>query len=782
MNNNFKTFLFDGRYGFFVAGAVLFVVYFGWSYMNTIVDTQIKREFVNVSENIIKDIEIQIDTYTNEIRAGAGLYSVSDFVSREGFSDFFISQDIFKKYPGIKALEYIERVSLEDKDVFTQKIRHEGFTEFSIKPPGNRDEYLVVNYIEPIVGNEAAFGFDLATNKDRLEALSLARDIDGFVITAPIFLVQDNAQVPAFLAMVPVYKDISTTPSLLERREALQGFVLGVFRYNDLFLELAEESMNMSGVHFALLDDSEKFFDSGGDLYSFEDSKNTDFQYHTRVEVGGRIWQFQTYVTDKFFLQFVAESLLPVGVLTLGVVLAIFLFFIFYLISRSRRRALELADRMTESFHQEKNKVTNINKDLSKALSSVKTSLEEKEHQQKATLNILEDVEEEKKKVSLEKEKIDIILHSIGDGVFVVDDEYRITVFNQVAVNISGFTAEEVLGKKYDDVLEFRLEDGGKENDSFIKDAITTGIPKEMANHTVLVRKDGIEVPVADSAAPLKDTQGNVIGCVVVFRDVSREREIDKAKTEFVSLASHQLRTPLSTINWFTEMLLDNDAGKLNKEQRSYIEEVYKGNKRMVDLVNALLNVSRIELGTLAVEPEPTDLRTIMDSAIEELTPSATKKKIKIETEYDKNIPVIQLDKKMMRVALQNLISNAVKYTPEKGTVTVAIEVQKKDVRISVTDTGYGIPKDQQDQIFVKLFRADNVREHDVEGTGLGLYIVKAIIEQSGGTVGFESPAPGREKEVNKGTLFYCTIPLSGMKKKGGAKGLEVEKVEPDSK
>lgn len=240
---------------------------------------------------------------------------------------------------------------------------------------------------------------------------------------------------------------------------------------------------------------------------------------------------------------------------------------------------------------------------------------------------------------------------------------------------------------------------------------------------------------------------------------------VDKAKSEFVSLASHQLRTPLSTINWYAEMLLAGDAGTLSPEQKQFMDEIYKGNQRMVELVNALLNVSRIDLGTFAIDPEPTDLRTISDSLLTELMPQIKTREVIVDKKYDPDFPTLFLDPKLMRIVIQNLLTNAIKYTPAKGQVMIDLSRMKTMVEIKVSDTGFGIPKDQQSKIFTKLFRADNVREKETDGTGLGLYIVKSIIEQSGGSVRFDSV-------LDKGTTFYVTIPIVGMKKKEGVKGL----------
>ena len=387
-------------------------------------------------------------------------------------------------------------------------------------------------------------------------------------------------------------------------------------------------------------------------------------------------------------------------------------------------------------------------------LISDKKQLEENE---KINRSILEDI-------ASEKEKLGTILQSIGDGVFVVDKNLNIIVYNNTSAKLSGFTEKEAIGKPYHEILQFVYEKDGKVNDKFIKDAFLTGEVQEMNGHTELIRKDKSKIVVSDSAAPLKNEEDEIIGVVVVFRDVSKERAVDRAKTEFVSLASHQLRTPLTSINWYAEMLLSGDAGKLNKEQKDFLDEIYSGNQRMVDLVNALLNVSRIDLGTFAIEPKLVNLMEIMDSIVDELVSQTEVKNIKIEKDYDK-LPLINADVNLTRIIFQNLLSNAVKYTPKDGSVSIGIKKQDKDVLISVSDTGYGIPKGQQSRIFEKLFRADNVQEKAVEGTGLGLYLVKSVVETAGGKIWFES-------EENKGTIFYVTIPLSGMKKKEGAKGL----------
>ncbi len=371
--------------------------------------------------------------------------------------------------------------------------------------------------------------------------------------------------------------------------------------------------------------------------------------------------------------------------------------------------------------------------------------------QQQATLNLLQDVEKEKEEATHERDKVDTILHSIGDGVLVVDNQYRVTVFNNIAEKISGISAQAILGNPYDAFLKFVSEKDEKISDTFVRDAIETGVMKKMANHTVLIHPDGRRIPVADSAAPLKDAQGHVLGCVVVFRDVTREREIDRAKSEFVSVASHQLRTPLTGIKWFSELLLKD---KLSPKIKDYINQIYVSNERMVRLVDDLLNVSRIDTGRkFDIVLKEQDIVPIIKSTIEEQIPYAAAKKISLVCSplAPKEL-VMSVDDLKIRQVFQNLVSNAVKYSKEGGRVDIGCEEKPEEVIFSVKDSGIGIPPAQQKRVFEKFFRAENALTAHTDGTGLGLYIAKAIMEGHQGRIWFES-------KEGEGSTFFVALP-----------------------
>ncbi len=368
---------------------------------------------------------------------------------------------------------------------------------------------------------------------------------------------------------------------------------------------------------------------------------------------------------------------------------------------------------------------------------------------------------ERTKDLEMSRAKEEAILLSIGDGLLVTDEKGKIIIINSAAEKLLGIKGNEALGEVYSEAM-LLVDEKGKSIEAEkhpIRMALlgspTTGGPTHYYK-----RKDKTVFPVAIMATPVI-LAGEVIGTIKIFRDITSERQIDKAKTEFVSLASHQLRTPLSAVNWYAEMLLAGDAGDLNIKQKKYLDEVYRSNQRMVELVNALLDVSSLELGTFVIEPERTDVCLLAESVIHEQKPQIIAKKIKFSFVCKREVTFMETDPKLLRMVVQNILSNAVKYTPNGGKVGLTVSLKdKKNILIKISDSGYGIPKDQQDKIFTKLFRADNVRDKDTDGTGLGLYIVKSIVENSGGKVWFKSPVEG-----NKGTIFYVVLPIDAVKK-----------------
>ncbi|MFH1979357.1 MAG: GAF domain-containing sensor histidine kinase [Patescibacteria group bacterium] len=228
--------------------------------------------------------------------------------------------------------------------------------------------------------------------------------------------------------------------------------------------------------------------------------------------------------------------------------------------------------------------------------------------------------------------------------------------------------------------------------------------------------------------------------------------EADKVKSEFISIAAHQLRTPLSSIKWILKMILDGDLGKLSLEQMEYAKKGYSANERMILLVNDLLDAGRMEEGRFGFKLVSGDINKVVKEVASRFTDQAKIRQINLEVAVGNEPIVIGFDSSRIKMAISNLLDNAIRYTPPEGSVMIGVRGKNDSVEIFVKDTGVGIPEDQKKRVFSKFFRADNVIRMQTDGTGLGLYLCKNIAEKHGGKIWFES-------KEDRGTTFYISIP-----------------------
>jgi len=235
----------------------------------------------------------------------------------------------------------------------------------------------------------------------------------------------------------------------------------------------------------------------------------------------------------------------------------------------------------------------------------------------------------------------------------------------------------------------------------------------------------------------------------------SKHHDLEQSKDEFVSLVSHQLRTPLTSMRLFIEMLLDKEVGPLNEKQHEYLRMVEISTERMIDLVSDFLNTSRLELGQLEVKPQPAHIEDIVANSVDQLKALASQEMITI-TFKKPELPKVPIESNLYAQIVNNLLSNAIHYTPEGGAIHVNLEKNESGYQLDVADSGIGIPDEARPELFKRFYRADNAKHVIGEGSGLGLYLVKRIIDTCGGRVWYES-AQG------KGTIFHVIIPLSGM-------------------
>lgn len=383
------------------------------------------------------------------------------------------------------------------------------------------------------------------------------------------------------------------------------------------------------------------------------------------------------------------------------------------------------------------------------------------EESKRATQNLLEDSWKIKEKLEDEGHRLQAVLSSIGEGLILIDGGYHVALSNPVAAKMLGMTRDEILGR---DLREFvtlwkNSKDIVPPEHWPIEQVLITKKPVESSledNLSLSTEKHPEKLPVVFTINPFGDTNA---GAVIVVRDVSKDRELDEAKSGFISVASHQLRTPLTSIRWYSEMLLSLDAGPLNDTQKDFMKEVHSGAERLYQTVDLLLGLSRVESGKLKADRTPIDLNIFTSEIKKELSSQADEKNLNVEIfPPDREPVIVWLDPLTLRQVILNLFSNAIRYTNNQGKVEVKWwvreEKEKEEVVYSVHDNGIGIPRDAQSQVFSKFFRAENARAQVPDGSGLGLALVKELVESWNGAVWFETTE-------GQGTTFFFTVPLS---------------------
>ena len=367
---------------------------------------------------------------------------------------------------------------------------------------------------------------------------------------------------------------------------------------------------------------------------------------------------------------------------------------------------------------------------------------------------LIHDLTQSVKIAQEERAKADALFLSIGEGAIATNDAAKIDRINQAALDLLGFEEDELLGKWYPNAIRAYDADGNliATMQRPITQAFLSGT--SVSRRIFVERKDGSRLPVAMTISPVLLGK-KPIGAIAVFRDISEELEIDRMKSEFIAIASHQLRTPLTAIKLDAHMLQEGYVGDLTPEQRTQVKMILFSIDRMEELISTLLNITRIEAGRIAITPKPTQLERIIRLIVKELSSGAREKNIVITINSQKNLPRIVTDKLLVREVCANLLSNAIKYSPEESRITVNIHEEGDCVVFSVADTGYGIPDDAQERVFTKFYRGSNIKQKEAIGTGLGLYMIKGVVDNLKGRIWFDS-------NVDHGTTFYVSLPITG--------------------
>jgi PAS domain S-box-containing protein len=670
---------------------------------------------------VIKEIEFDLES----LESIKSFYLASTNVDRAEFKEF--TGHILERHQSIQALEWIPRIKNEERAEYAEMAKADGFVDFEILEKNakglmvkadQRAEYYPVYYVEPMKGNERAFGFDLASNQSRLESLQKARDLGRMVATEKIKLVQEKEGQYGFLVFDPIYRYGTNLSTVEQRQENLLGFVLGVFRAEDI-VQNALYTINNKDIDVVLLD--EEVAQEDQTLYSFEfreesSRENRDSNGIARkkaqkalsieqpFKVGERMWRIRC-IASKGYEERVNTGqsliLLVIGVLTT-------LIFTGYLNSK------------------------------------VKESVRIKRLVEKRTRDL------ELGKKAIEDQKFALDQHSI---VAITDVSGKISYVNDKFCEISKYSQKELIGQDH------RIINSGHHPKEFIAD-----LWKTIANGKVWKgeiknkAKDGSFYWVDTTITPFLNEKGRPTQYLAIRTDISDRKEDEirlKKLTEdllrsnrdleqFAYVASHDLQEPLRMVASFTQLLEKRYGEKLDDKAKEYIGYAVDGSKRMQALIDDLLRFSRI--GRKDIEAKQVDLNKVLDRITADLKLLIKENDARIEY---KSLPVVLADESQMTHLFQNFITNAIKF--KRGNPTVKIEHRQNndEHQFTVSDNGIGIEKKYLDRIFV-IFQRLHTRE-EFEGTGIGLAVCKKIIENYGGNISVES-------EVNEGTTFRFTL------------------------
>lgn len=356
-----------------------------------------------------------------------------------------------------------------------------------------------------------------------------------------------------------------------------------------------------------------------------------------------------------------------------------------------------------------------------------------------------EDSEVANKVLSYEKDRIESVIDNMADGIMVTDSVGSITLVNRTMINMMKFSKQEVLGKTVNACFD------NKEILSFIEKNQFYGSVFSQKNLEIVLKQSGGENIVRISYQPLISHEESVMGNIIVAKDITVQKAAQRNQSDFIAHVSHELRTPLNTIKSYVEMLMDDEVN--NRETKiDFFNTINDEADRLARLINNLLNISKIEMGSLMINKDLIKTRDFLEDIFKSVESQAISKNIKIELLLPDKLSSLVMDKDQIRIAILNVLSNAIKYTPEDGSITFRAEEDESFIQIDITDTGYGISEEEIPHIFDKFFRSSDEKVKAHTGNGLGLALCRDIIKLHDGKIDVMS-------NIGQGTHFILTLP-----------------------
>ncbi|MDP6421420.1 MAG: CHASE domain-containing protein [SAR202 cluster bacterium] len=673
-----------------------------------------------------------------------GLFSVADQIDRDDFR-VFVNTSLSRR-PDIQALEWIPRVSGADRTSFEDTAQAVGFADFQITERqaggligvrSQHSEYYPAYFVAPVKGNEAAMGFDFASDPVMLEALEAARDTGEPVATARITLAPDAGQQPGFAIFHPVYREAGRGDSVSERIEKLEGFAVGVFRIDDM-ASAALQGTEAHDIDLYIFDESAPqgqrflYLRSRDDKQTVDDSSIEQQRgmlsagpYHSAMlDVGGRKWLVMSKPGPDYVS--VGGGWDHWGVLSAGLALTGLL----AAFAAFRIRAEQELRRTT------------VSRDLLSEEVAQRRSAEEK--------------------LQTAQDRLSGILDTAEDAIVSIDESNRITLFNIGATKIFGYQPDEVMGRPLDLLLPTRFQrDDDKHVQRFAASPIVAREIEDLAGASIHGRhKNGKEFPIEATVSQLDLGSESVL--TAILRDVTERERLEQRLAErvedlgrsnaeleqFAYVASHDLQAPLRSVVGFSTMLAEDYVGQLDNDADELISHTVNAALRMQQLIDDLLAYSRV--GRKTIRDERTDCEALLEQELEDL--SVTIRETKTIVTHDP-LPVVVGDATLIGQVFRNLINNAMLYRNGKSpTVHVGVRKSEQEWIFSLQDNGIGIDPQYVERIFVIFQRLHSNEEYS--GTGIGLAICRKAVAHLGGRIWVHS-------QLGEGATFYFTVPIA---------------------
>ncbi len=671
-----------------------------------------QEQFENLVMQSRSAIDARLQTYIATLRAGAALFTASDHVTRAEFQRFADSLDLQTLYPGIQGIGYTVRVPAGEVEQFTATVRASGLSDFQIWPPDPRSEYHAILYLEPLDRrNAAAIGYDMFTEPARRAAMERARDTGQPAASGRVTLVQeiDLQKQSGFLIYVPLYKGGQTPESVEERRAALTGYIYAPFRTGDLFRGIFG-SLGDGGVGFRIYDSNQHT----PEHLLHDATRNGHSPRLKAVQpfvAAGQHWSIE------FFSRPELEGQAPWALVPMAGISGLILSFVLFGLMRAQEQARLAAERNATE------------------LRASEAALRRSE----ARFRRLFDA--------------DLV------GVAFATTDGRVLDANSACLRLTGHTREQVLAGKirWDQLTPPEYAAADQEA---LRQVMETGACTPYEKEVITA--DGGRVTVLLGIARLEQGSSEILTLVVDLTQRKRYEEAmreardaaeatSRLKDEFLATVSHELRTPLNAILGWTQLLAQNP--QLASEARHGLETIERNARNQAQLIEDLLDVSRIISGQLRLSAQPTEVPPLIKTTLEAVQPAAQARGVNLVHHVDPDLPRVLVDPMRLQQIIWNLLHNAIKFTAHGGTVTVTVSAAERQLTISVGDTGAGIDPAFLPYVFERFRQADasSTRRHG--GLGLGLSIVRHLVEAHGGSVTADSPGPGH------GSTFRVVLP-----------------------